>query len=70
MRRMRKMIGDLNHNVRPLITHYDILAGIIVMLLMVGVILSAMTLFEPKRINKKDANVVEESIQHLHPHIP
>ncbi len=67
---MRKMIGDLNHNGSPLITHYDILVGIIVMLLMVGVILSAMTLFEPKRINKKDANVREESIQHLHPNIP
>jgi len=70
MRRMKKMIGDLNHNVIPLITHYDILAGIIVMLLALGVILSAMTLFEPKVINKKDANVPEESIQHLHPHIP
>jgi hypothetical protein len=67
---MKKMIGDLNHNSRPFITHYDILAGIVVMLLMVGVILSAMTLFEPKMINKKDANVREESIQHLHPHIP
>jgi hypothetical protein len=40
------------------------------MLLAIGVILSLMTLFEPKRINKKDANVEEESIQHLHPHIP
>ena len=70
MRRMRKMIGDLNHNVRPFITYYDVLTGIVVMLLAIGVILSAMTLFEPKRINKKDANVREESIQHLHPHIP
>lgn len=70
MKRMRKMIGDLNHNGSPFISHYDILAGIVVMLLVIGVILSLMTLFEPNRIEKKDANVREESIQHLHPHIP
>jgi hypothetical protein len=67
---MRKMIGDLNHNGSPFITYYDVLTGIVIMLLAVGVILSAMTLFEPNRINKKDANVREESIQHLHPNIP
>ena len=63
------MISDLNHNGAPFITHYDILAGFIAMLLLVGVMLSIMSLFEPN-MNKKDANVKEESIQHLHPHIP
>lgn len=70
MKRMKKMIGDLNHTGVSFITYYDVLTGIVVMLLVIGVILSLMTLFEPNRIEKKDANVREESIQHLHPHIP
>jgi hypothetical protein len=70
MKRIKKMIEELNHNGTPFITYYDVITGIVVMLLAIGVILSLMTLFEPKRTNKKDANVREESIQHLHPHIP
>jgi hypothetical protein len=70
MKRIKKMIEELNHNGTPFITYYDVLTGIVVMLLAIGVILSLMTLFEPNVINKKDANVEEESIQHLHPHIP
>ena len=70
MRRITNIIKNINVNGSPLITHYDILTGIIIMFGMVAIALGVMALTEPKPKEIKDANVQEESIQHLHPNIP
>lgn len=70
MRRILNIIKSINGNDSPLITHYDILTGIIIMFVMVAIALGVMALTEPNTKEIKDANVQEESIQHLHPHIP
>lgn len=70
MKRKNTILNELN-NAKPIITAHDIWIGFIILIGMVVIIFATMHYAETKyHWIQKDTNVREETIQHLHPHIP